>query len=76
VTETVNDSDWNAYETEDPNKHEVTDEEITPSEDTDHSSFELDIVLQPKRGQRENITHQCTQIFIPYINQYFLGSQE
>jgi hypothetical protein len=62
VTETVNDSDWNAYKTEDPNKLEMTDQEITPSKDTDHSSIEQDIVLQPKRGQKKNITYLYTQI--------------
>jgi hypothetical protein len=62
VTETVNDWDLNAYKTEDPNELEVTDQEITPSEDIDHSSIEQDILLQSERGQKENIINLCTKI--------------
>jgi hypothetical protein len=82
VMEIVNNSDLDAYGTEDPKQCEEIDQEITPPEGTNYSSVDQTTVLepQPQRCQKRkpqaptNRDLGWTQDIYPTINLHFLGS--
>jgi hypothetical protein len=84
VLKILNNPDLNACEVEDPNECEEADQEITPPEETDYSSVEQEIFLepQPQRGQNRKCQAPMdrdsgwTQNIYPISKPHFMGSKD